>query len=835
MAAEVGSLAVLLALAASLYAALALAQGARRSETRWLASGRNALYATTALLGLALVLLAASFLANNFQVAYVSSHSSRELPLYLKLTAVWAGQEGSLLVWSFLQALFATLVVRPLPDRNGPLVPWAGVFLGVIVAFFVAVTGFLSNPFALLATVPVNGQGMSPLLRHPGMIFHPPALYVGYVALAIPFAMAMAGLITGKVAEWPTVARRWTLVAWLFLGLGIFLGARWAYDVLGWGGYWGWDPVENAALMPWLISTALLHGSVIQQERGTFRAWNLVMAVLCFLFVLFGTFATRSGLIESVHAFARSNLGYYFLGFMALVVATSLYLGIRGRSSLASPPGKATGLLSREGMFFFTMVVLSTITASVFIGSVFPTLTQAISGRRLEAGPEWFDRVTGPQFGALVLLMGVCPLVGYSLGAFRELGRRALVPLAGAVVVLVGAVLSGFTDAGSLVGFAVVGLAAATTLAQYWPALAARPEGEPRLSHALRVWGRNRRRYGGYLVHAGIILMALGVIGTRMYSQEGQLSLPSGEPGSFGAYTFVYEEARQEMRADHAALAGTFNVYRDGAYLVTLEPQLHYYPSTNQNIAIPALKVGVREDLYVVLGGVSPDGATATIRIVVDPLINFLWLGGLVFMAGGTIALWPASSAREASPAQLRRRGVANAAALVLGLGVFAAAGAIMWGSGQGVIDRTAGRPLPGQPAPGFFVQSLDGQEVSLAGMAGDVVVVNFWATWCQSCEDELPALQSVWEEFRSRGVQFIGLAYREKDADVRGAAASYGLTFPLALDPNNAVAASYGISAVPETFVIDREGKVAFIHIGPITAEQLTQELESLLGEERS
>ncbi|NPV06584.1 MAG: cytochrome c biogenesis protein CcsA [Anaerolineae bacterium] len=833
MSAEVGSLSLILALAASLYAALALARGAHRLDRRWLASGRNALHTATALLGLALGLLTLAFLTDTFQVAYVYRHSSLELPLYLKVTAVWAGQEGSLLVWSFLQALFAALVVRSLPNRSGPLVPWAGVFLGAIVAFFVGVTTFLSSPFALLPSVPPNGQGMSPLLRHPGMVFHPPALYVGYVALAIPFSLAMAGLITGRVAEWPVSARRWTLAAWLFLGLGIFLGARWAYDVLGWGGYWGWDPVENAALMPWLVATALLHGSVIQQERGTFRTWNLMLAVLSFLFVLFGTFATRSGLIESVHAFARSNLGYYFLAFMALVVALALYLGLRARRQLASTPAKSAGLLSREGMFFLTLVVLSTITASVFVGSVFPTLSQALSGQRMEAGPEWFDRVTGPQFGALVLLMGVCPLVGYAVSTFRRLGRRAAVPLTGAVLVVLAAVLLGFTDAGSLVGFAAVGLAGATTLGQFWPALASRPEGEGAISHALQVWGRHRRRYGGYLVHTGVILMAVGVIGTRMHSSEGQLTLNSGAPRSFGNYTFVYEEARQENRADHTALTGTFDVYRDGAYLITLAPQLHFYPGAGQTIAIPALKVGLREDLYLVLGGVSADGTSATLRVVVDPLINFLWLGGLVFMAGGVIALWPPSPAREASPALARRRALIGTVALVVGVGVFAAAAAIMWGGGQGSVSRASGRPLPGQAAPGFFLRSLDGEDIGLAGMAGNVVVVNFWATWCQPCEDELPALQSLWEEFGPRGVRFVGLAYRETEGAVRAAAQRFGLTFPLALDVNNAVAASYGITGIPETFVVDRQGRVAYVHIGPITSEQLAQELESVLAEE--
>ncbi len=832
MIAETGSLSTLLALGAALYAALASSWGIRRRDSRWLQSGRNALYAATGLLGLAVLLLFLAFLSNDFQVSYVYQHSSLELPLYLKATAIWAGQEGSLLLWSFLQVAIAALVVRGTSEKQRPLTPWASVFLAVIGAFFVGVTFFLQNPFRLLPTVAANGQGLSPLLRHPGMVFHPPALYVGYVALAVPFAFAMAGLVTGKVADWPAAARRWTLTAWVFLGLGIFLGARWAYDVLGWGGYWGWDPVENAALMPWLVATALLHGSVLQEERGTFRTWNIVLAVLSFLFVLFGTFATRSGLIESVHAFGRSSLGYYFLGFMALTVLVSVVLTLRRRAALAST-AEPRGLLSREGMFFLTLVVLMAITASVFIGSVLPSLTDALGGRRLEAGPEWFDRVTGPQFAVLVLLMGVCPLVGQSLASLRRLRARAVVPIVGALVLIVAAVITGFGKLGSIIGFGVVGLAGATILMEYVTAAASRSRrlDESPLRSLWHLFGRNRRRYGGYLVHIGIILMAIGVIGTRSYSQERDLVLASGDPASFGGYTFVYEEARQESAADHLSLIGRFTVYRDGAYLVTLQPQLQQYPGSEQNVAVPALRVSLKEDLYVVLSSVSGDGSSATIRVVVDPLVNFLWLGGLVLLAGGAIAVWPSTQLQRRTAAESRRGMVVTAAGLVLGVGIFVAAGAVMWAGGHGASVQASGRPLPGQTAPGFMTTSLDGSPLRLSDMAGQVVVVNFWSTWCQPCEDELPALQSVWEDYRDRGVLFVGLASNDQEPAVRAMTERLGVTYPVAMDNNEAIASTYGITGVPETFVLDREGRVAKVHIGQVSADQLRQDLDSLLG----
>jgi cytochrome c-type biogenesis protein CcmF len=447
MLAEVGSFLVGLALFASVYAAVATFRAIRLLDRRWVESGRNGVYAAAGLLALALLGLAAAFVGDQFQIRYVAQHSSRALPLYLKLSAVWAGQEGSLLLWSFLQALFAALVVARPSDRARPLIPWATVFLSLIAAFFAAVTLFLSDPFAPSATVALDGQGLNPLLRHPGMIFHPPTLYLGYVGLAIPFAFALAALITRRIEDWPAIARRWTLAAWLFLGLGLFLGARWAYDVLGWGGYWGWDPVENAGLLPWLTATALLHGAVMQEQQGSFRVWNVLLAVFSFALVLFGTFTARSGMIQSVHAFARSNLGLYFLTAVLVALVGSVVLMVYRRSSLTAPHPLGE-LLSREGMFFLTLNLLLTLTGSILVGSLLPLITEAFADQRFEAGPEWFDRVTGPQFAALVLVMGVCPLLGRAVSrprvawswrgcpgdGYRHLGRVYPAGLSGGVL-----------------------------------------------------------------------------------------------------------------------------------------------------------------------------------------------------------------------------------------------------------------------------------------------------------------------------------------------------------------------------------------------------------------
>ncbi len=403
MLGEIGSLLLLFSLVVTLYATFAAWTGIKTRQKRWARSAQRSVTVVAILTGGALVALLTLFLGNNFTIRYVAQHSSTLIPFYLKVSAVWAGQEGSLLLWCFLQALFAAISLGKPPRNTQHLIPWATVFQSIITAFFVAVALFVSNPFTPLGQSIVDGQGLNPLLRHPGMIFHPPALYIGYVGLAVPFAFAMAALVTRKVEGWTAAMRSWILIAWLGLGLGLLLGMRWAYDVLGWGGYWGWDPVENAGLLPWFTSTALLHSAVMQQEKRGFKVWNMVMAIFSFVLVLFGTFATRSGMIQSVHAYAQSDLGNYFLAAIIITLAGSLILLFTRSRDLTSGQN-IERLFSRDGMFFLTLVLFSMLTISVFIGSVLPTITEALTSQRYEAGPAWFDRVTGPQFGALVLI-----------------------------------------------------------------------------------------------------------------------------------------------------------------------------------------------------------------------------------------------------------------------------------------------------------------------------------------------------------------------------------------------------------------------------------------------
>lgn len=628
--AELGSILLSLALAAALYAAVAAFWSLRRSAPHIYRDACRGVYAATACLALAVLLLVLALLSDQFQIRYVAHHSGRRLPVYLKIAALWAGQEGSLLLWAFLQSLFATLVVARPPERIRSILPWALSFLGLTTAFFTALALFLSNPFLESGAMPADGQGLHPLLRHPAMLLHPPMLYIGYVGLAIPFALAMAALAGGQVDLWPAVAHRWLIAAWLFLGLGLLLGARWAYDVLGWGGYWGWDPVENAGLMPWLTATALLHSLKMQVRRQEFRAWNVLLATDSFVLVLFGTFATRSGAVESVHAFTRSPLGHYLLSFIVLIMAGSVTLMVRRRRLLSSSRSPEA-LLSRGSVLFLTLLLFVAVTATVFVGSIFPSVTRVLSGRSVEVTAAWFDRATGPQFAVLVLLMGICPLTGYVATTLQQLRRRGLPVLIGALLLPAVGALAGFTRLLSLLAFAVIGAAGAAVLAGCWNAIGA---GKRSLLRVLK-----DPRWGGYLVHLGVALLALGVTGTRMYGAETMAMLRPGEAVAVGRYTLVYEGWHSEDASDHTYECASVAVHRGREQLTTLTPCMEHYPAFDLTRAVPAVRAGLREDLYLVMVAWTDSGALAGFKIFINPLAGFIWWGGALLLVGGVVAL----------------------------------------------------------------------------------------------------------------------------------------------------------------------------------------------------
>jgi cytochrome c-type biogenesis protein CcmF len=493
------------------------------------------------------------------------------------------------------------------------------------------------------------------------MIIHPPMLYLGFVGFVIPYAFAMAALITRRTdAEWIRTTRRWTLVGWLFLSLGLLLGGRWAYDVLGWGGYWGWDPVENAAFLPWLTATAFLHSVMIQEKRGMLKKWNLVLIILTYALVIFGTFLTRSGVLSSVHAFAQSAIGPAFFTFIGLTFFGSLALLFREWDHLRGEH-QLDSLLSREAAFMLNNLLFLGITASVFWGTVFPMISELVTGQKISVGPPFYNRVTGPQFAALVLLMGVAPLVAWRKASARQLGRLMLIPTLGAIGLTLGLLVFGIRNAGALLGFAIVAFSALTTLIEFWRGTQARMRsvGENALVALMHLAARNRRRYGGYIIHLGVVFMALGIIGSNFFQQETQARLRLGEQLTLGGYVMTYDGLDEFFADDarHVARA-TITVYRDGQQVAELHPRRDFYLDSEQPMTIPGVRSSVEDDFYVLLVDwetIAADGAT--FKVYLNPLVNWLWAGGLIFILGMLVAAWPDESEERRfvlAPAALR-------------------------------------------------------------------------------------------------------------------------------------------------------------------------------------
>jgi cytochrome c-type biogenesis protein CcmF len=676
MLANFGFFALLTALAAAVYATLMALLGARRRQPAWLASAHHAALLTWPLVTLACLSLIGLLVTDQYQVEYVHSVTSLAMPLYLKVTALWGGQAGSLLFWSWLMSTFAGLALLRKWDRDRVFMPYVIAVMMITLGFFIMLVVFFENPFLRLWTtttgatvssmiapagaVPLllsDGRGLNPLLRHPGMIIHPPMLYTGFVSFVVPYAFAMATLITRRTDdEWIRTTRRWLLVGWLFLSLGLILGGRWAYDVLGWGGYWGWDPVENAAFLPWLTATAFLHSVMIQEKRGMLKKWNMVLIILTYSLVIFGTFLTRSGVLSSVHAFAQSAIGPSFFIFIGLTFTASLVLLFREWEHLRSDH-QLTSLLSRETAFMLNNLLFVGIAAVVFWGTVFPMISELVTGQTITVGPPFYNQATGPLFAALVLLMGVAPLMAWRQASARQLGRMLQVPFVLALLLVVGLALAGMRSVGALFGFGLSAFVALTTLIEFARGARARMRstGENPLLALVNLIGRNRRRYGGYVIHLAVIIMTVGIIGSNFFQIETQGQLKPGEQLTLGRYVVTFDALDEFFTDDGRQVArATVSVYRDGKFISQLHPRRDFYLESNQPMTIPGVRSTVEDDVYVLLVTWEPVAANgATFKIYVNPLINWVWAGGLVFILGTLIAAWPdaAESRRRVSVA----------------------------------------------------------------------------------------------------------------------------------------------------------------------------------------
>ena len=641
---DLGSIAQLLALIFALYAVAVSLLGGWMRNPALVASGRRAVLIVATFLLTAAGALIGSFLRHDFGMRYVTAHSSLAMPWYYTLAAFYGGQEGSLLYWTLMLAVFSSVAVLLYRRAPAGLMPWVVATLMTIDGFFLFVLNFVSTPFARVQIVPPDGQGLNPVLQDPGMLAHPPMLLMGYMSWSVPFAFAVAAMISGRLdSVWLRAIRRWTLVAWCIQTTGLVLGAWWAYHVLGWGGYWGWDPVENAALLPWLTATAYLHSSMVQERRGTLKVWNLSLVLATFLLSIFGTFEVRSGIISSVHSFAYSEIGPYFLGFFAFALLVSIALFVF-RLPRLRPEHELDSFVSREGSFLVNNFLLTGIAFATFWGTVFPIISQVVRNQTMTVGRPFYQAVNGPLFLALIFMMGVGPLLAWRRASWASIWRNFRWPaLAGALCAVVLPLL-GLLSIWANVGFAVCAFVAATIGYEVWRGVRVRHghgESFPRAFWMLV--SRHRQRYGGYLVHLGLVILAVGVIGSTFFQIERDAQLSRGQSLAVGGYAVTYVGISDTVSHGIENITAHFVVSQNGHKLDDIYPGQRIFPGfENQPTSKISITTYALRDIYVFLAAYDGTGATSTtIRVFVNPLVSLVWLGGMLMLLGGVFCWWP--------------------------------------------------------------------------------------------------------------------------------------------------------------------------------------------------
>jgi cytochrome c-type biogenesis protein CcmF len=640
----VGSASLLLALLVAVSGMVVPILWARTGRDRFFSATVGAILAQFALVTLAGLALVGALVTTDFSIRYVAMNTTRATPIYYRVTGLWGALEGSLLLWEWILVIFAALVAWQYRARQRELLPWVLFVFSGISVFFLAVMNFASNPFEAISPVPADGRGLNPLLEDANMLTHPPLLYTGFVGLTVPYAFAIAALVRGKLDDgWVVATRKWTLTAWFFLSMGNLIGAWWSYHVLGWGGYWAWDPVENAAFMPWLPATAFLHSIQIQERRGMLKTWNLTLIILAFALTIFGTFLTRSGILSSIHAFSSGPVGLFFLGFLAVVVLGSGGLLAWRADRLRDQP-QLDSTVSRESAFLFGNVVLVSALFTIFLGTVFPLLSEAVAGVKVSVGAPYFNGVTAPLFLLLVFLMAVGPLVAWRRASWDNLGRNFVWPAALALAVGTALAAWGIRDAYPLLALTLCALVVAGIVFDTTRAIRARREtaGENAWRALATVTRRNQRRYGGFVVHLGIVLIVMGLAVSMSYSTETEATLNVGESLELGRYRLTFEGLRASDQPTHVRVEGLFRAARDGDDLGILNPALKYFPTQQSPIGRAVMRISLTEDLYVILSGFSDIGRRqATLKLLIRPMVAWIWLGGGVIALGTLLTVWP--------------------------------------------------------------------------------------------------------------------------------------------------------------------------------------------------
>ena len=639
--AALGRPALVIAAGLAVLASVVLVIGTVRGRGDILEAGRRASLATAGAVTVAAVALGAALLAHDFSYEYVANYSSRSLTGPYTLTALWGGMEGSLLFWTLLLATFSAISLRS-ATRKGMsprLIGVAGAVLGGITFFFLLLLLIPADPFTRLSPVPADGSGLNPLLQSPGMLIHPPLLYAGFVGFSIPFAFAVGALLTKRLDDsWFTSTRRWTLFAWSALSIGIVLGGAWAYTELGWGGYWSWDPVENASFLPWLTATAYLHSVVIQEKRRMFKIWNICLIFITYLLAVFGTFLTRSGILSSIHTFTEGPIGKWFLPFLGMMLVAGLALILWRLDSLKSE-NRFDAVVSRETAFLANNVLFIVAAFTVLWGTIYPIVAEALWGTRLSVGPPFFNRVFIPIALALVALAGIGPLLSWRSMRGSALRRVSTVPLVAGVVTALVLRIAGIDSVGALIAFGLCAFTTASVVSEFARGgrIYRKREKVSWLSAMARTLVRNRRRYGGYVVHLGVVLIVLGVAGGS-FRTERNAHLSEGQDLRVGDYTLVYEDLERSQNEEKQIAVTTIGVFRDGERVTTLEPQRNLHIAQEQWQSEIAIRSTPVEDLYVVTTTIDPDGA-ASIRAFVNPLTWWIWAGAVVMLVGMGVIL----------------------------------------------------------------------------------------------------------------------------------------------------------------------------------------------------
>jgi len=639
---DIGGVALKFASVSAIYAVIVALMGASLKRHDMLRSAERAAYAVFWLVTVAMIAMLYALLAHDFRLQYVSHVSSRSMSTFYIIAALWGGQEGSMLLWLWILVLYSAIAVRQNRLRNQALMPYVVATLMVTALLFLAMLVLVDDPFQLLPHEPRDGQGLNPLLQNPLMVIHPPNLYLGFVGFSVPFAFAIGALASGRLdTQWIRSIRRWTLIAWLFLTVGILLGGQWAYVELGWGGYWAWDPVENASFMPWLTATAFLHSVMVQEKKGMLKVWNMVLIILTYALSIFGTFLTRSGIIASVHAFAQSSLGPYFLFYLAGVLLVAITLLVKRLPQLRSDH-RLESVVSRESSFLFNNLFLVGIMFAVLWGTMFPVISEAVRGVKISVAAPFFNQVNVPLGLGLLLLSGICPLIAWRKASLRNLRRNFLYPLTLSFVVTTFLYSMGIRHVVALISFSICLFVFGTIVLEFYRGIRARKAvSGGNIGHALMALvRRNRRRYGGYIVHFGAVLIFVGITGSSAYQTEKDVVLRLGEKASVGHFVLQYDDFLRKIEATHEAFLVKLTVLQNGAHHATLYPEKRLYFAQNQPTTEVALRTSPFEDLYIILAGFEPSREIA-LKVFINPLVFWMWMGGLVVVLGTIIAIWP--------------------------------------------------------------------------------------------------------------------------------------------------------------------------------------------------